>query len=204
MSSLPQVAQNAPPEERPALRLVAAGPRINARIQAFIDARWAAVGKIGQAPLSDRLVFRKVLGVRRVSGGYAANLQYVYHGRQPEPYTVEGYVTGYDDGPLTGESYARSCTCPDFEKKRGPARDDLRGEARCCKHMILFQVLAGTWRGRLPRGGILGMAYPAPPPAPEPPFTEEQAAVLAAPGRKSNYREGSKAGYRMGKQAGGQ
>ena len=63
--------------------------------------------------------------------------------------------------------------------------------------MILFQVLAGTWRGRLPWGGILGTAYPAP----EPPFTEAQAAVLAAPGRKSNYQEGSKAGYRMGRKS---
>lgn len=125
--------------------------------------------------------------------GYAVNLQFVYHGRQPEPYIVEGYVTGYDDGPLTGQSHARSCTCPDFTKRRGPSRDLLHGEGRCCKHMILFRLLACTWQGRMPWGGILGMAFPAP--APRPVLSEAEAAAAVAPGRKSNYQPGRVSGH---------
>ena len=157
MSSVPQMAppskRRAPPSasRRPRRRPLAPRPR--------------PPRQVGQAPLPERLVCRQVLGVARASFGYAVNLRFAYRGTQPEPYIVEGYVTGYDDGPLTGEAHARSCSCPDFEKRRGPARDQLRGEERCCKHMVLFLLLASLARahalGRHPRHGL-----PARPPRP--------------------------------------
>ena len=63
----------------------------------------------------------EMLGVRRIAHGYAINLRYTYYGRQPAPYVVEGCTWGYDDGPLSRRKFvgARSCSCPDFQKRRG-------------------------------------------------------------------------------------
>ena len=143
-------------------RLTGRPAQLNAQLAAVLSSRWAC-GARGTAPLPQWFFFSELLGVRRIPFGYALNLRYVYYGRQAAPYIVEGVATGFEDGPLTGESYARSCTCPDFTKRRGEGRDALRGEARCCKHMILFMLLARTWQGKRPWLGVFTPAQFLPP-----------------------------------------
>jgi hypothetical protein len=143
-------------------RLTGKPAQLNAKLAAVLSYRWARGGR-GAAPLPQWFFFSELLGVRRIHFGYAVNLRYRYYGTQPEPYIVEGYATGYEDGPLTGEGWARSCTCPDFQKRRGEARDGLRGEARCCKHMILFLLLARTWARKRPWMGVFTPAEFVPP-----------------------------------------
>jgi len=148
MKSVPEYL----PVPNPA-RLTGQHPQLNSLLSEILAARWIA-GARGTAPEPRSFFFTELLGVRRIAFGYAINLRYVYHGRQDVPYVVEGCTWGYDDGPLSGECWARSCTCPDFQKRRGSGRDKLRGEARCCKHMILFLLLARTWSGRRPWMGV--------------------------------------------------
>jgi hypothetical protein len=133
-------------------------PSHNARVTGFLAYRQSQLAAQGQrviVAIPERMAFRSLLGARRLSFGYALNLEYVYYSPQGGEYVITGAIEGYDDGRLTGEAYARSCTCPDFQKRRGAGRDQLQGEARCCKHMRLLLAMAHLWQGQLPWvGGV--------------------------------------------------
>ena len=169
----PQWAALPPVPSRP-LRV----PSHNARVAAFLAFRQsqsAAQGRQLIVAEPHRMAFRSLLGARRVPYGYALNLEYVYQSpRLPRSgevsasprggcaYVIIGHVWGYEDGPLTGKGYARSCTCPDFQKRQGVARDQIQGEERCCKHMRLFLALAHLWQGQIPWVGVVPAYYQKP------------------------------------------
>jgi len=125
-------------------------PALNARLADQVCRHWAGRQDASAAPQPQRLVFRELLGVRRTAHGYGLNLQFVYHSQRGADYVLEGVCVGYEDGALSGLGRARSCTCPDFTKRRGSGREKLRSEARCCKHMLLMEWLISTWEGRWP------------------------------------------------------
>ena len=133
-------------------------PNHNARVGGFLAYRQAQLAARGERVVvaePRRFVFRSLIGARRVPFGYALNLEFVYHSPSGRDYVVTGFALGEDDGLLTGEGHARACSCPDFQKRQGPGRDQLRGEARCCKHMRLFLTVVHLWKGQLPWiGGI--------------------------------------------------
>ena len=138
-------------------------PSHNARVRGYLAYRQTQLAAQGQRVIvaePERMAFRALLGARHVPHtadlrGYALNLEYVYQSPRGGEYVITGYVWGFGDGPLTGDGYARSCTCPDFQKRRGPARDQVHGEERCCKHMRLFLAIAHLWQGQWPWiGGI--------------------------------------------------
>ena len=141
-------------------------PSFNARLAGFLAFRQSQMAAQGQRVIvaePQRMAFRSLLGARRVEFGFALNLEYVYQSPRGGEYVVTGFVTGYEDGRLTGEAWARGCTCPDFQKRRGPARDQILGEERCCKHMRLFLAMAHLWQGQIPWiGGVPAQhRYPA-------------------------------------------
>lgn len=133
-------------------------PGHNARVNGFLSYRQAQAAAQGSRLIvaePHRLAFRSLLGARRIPYGFALNLEYAYHSPTGREYVLTGFAMGYDDGILTGEGYARECSCPDFQKRRGPGRDQVRGEDRCCKHMRLFLAVMYLWQGQLPWiGGI--------------------------------------------------
>ncbi len=133
-------------------------PNHNARVGGFLAYRQAQLAARGERIVvaePRRFVFRSLIGARRVPYGYALNLEFVYHSPSGRDYVITGFALGEDDGLLTGEGHARACSCPDFQKRQGPARDQLRGEERCCKHMRLFLAVVHLWKGQLPWiGGI--------------------------------------------------
>lgn len=143
------------------------GSSLNARLSSLLTARQAQLAARGErvsVAEPQRLAFRSLLGARRVAHqldlhGYALNLEFAYQSPSGAEYVLSGIVTGFADGPLTGEGWARECSCPDFQKRRGAGRDKLRGEARCCKHMRLFLLLASQWRGELPWVGAVPRFY---------------------------------------------
>ena len=127
---------------------------LNARVNGFLAYRQSQLAAQGQPVTvaeSSRLAFRSLLGVRAVPFGFALNMEFVYQSPRAGglAYVLTGYTTGYDDGRLTGHAWARECSCPDFQKRRGPARDQLAGDTRCCKHMRLFLALAYLWQGQI-------------------------------------------------------
>ena len=128
-------------------------PAHNARVNGFLSYRQSQLAARGERLIvaePHRFVFRSLIGARRVEFGYALNLEYVYHSPSGRDYVITGFATGHGDGLLTGEGYARACTCPDFQKRQGPGRDQIQGEARCCKHMRLFLAVVHLWAGQLP------------------------------------------------------
>ena len=134
---------------------------------AAIQAQHQARGERFTVAIASRLAFRSLLGARPVALaadplGYALNMEYVYYSPSGGEYIVEGFATGFGDGPLTGNGWARSCSCPDFLKRRGPAVGQLRGDARCCKHMRLLLLLISQWRGELPWVGRVPAYYQSP------------------------------------------
>ena len=142
----PQWSGLAPVPSRP-LRV----PAHNARVAGYLAHRQAKFAALGQRiPVAEphRLLFRSLLGARRIQNGFALNLEFVYHSPRGIEYVLTGFVTGYDDGCLTGTGWARECSCPDFQKRQGAARDQIIGEERCCKHMRLFLAVAHSWRGQ--------------------------------------------------------
>lgn len=149
----PQHSEFAPIPSRP-VRV----PCHNARVRGFLAYRQAQFEARGERLIvaePHRLAFRSLIGARRVPNGYALNLEYAYYSPSGRVYVLTGFALGNDDGPLTGEAYARECSCPDFQKRRGEARDQIRGEARCCKHMRLFLAVVHLWQGQLPWiGGV--------------------------------------------------
>jgi len=133
-------------------------PSHNARVAGFLASRLSQQAGQGRpVTVADprRMSFRALLGARHIAYGFALNMSYVYYSPRGCSYVITGYATGYTDGRLTGAGYARDCTCPDFEKRRGPARDQIHGEERCCKHMRLFLAMVYLWQGQMPWiGGI--------------------------------------------------
>ena len=134
-------------------------PTLNNRLSALAQSAWVQSYAAGESGIGFaepvRLAFRSLLGSVEVPGGYALNLEYVYSSPRGCQYVVTGVAWGEASGPLTGRGWARACTCPDFTKKRGPARDQISGPARCCKHMRLLVLLIGQWQGCLPwMGGV--------------------------------------------------
>ena len=153
----PQWASLPPVPSRPA-RV----PSHNARVAAFLALRQsqsAAQGRQLIVAEPQRMAFRSLLGVRSVPYGYALNMEYAYQSPRGCAYVIVGHIWGYEDGPLTGKGYARSCTCPDFQKRQGAARDQIYGEERCCKHMRLFLALAHLWQGQIPWVGAIPAYY---------------------------------------------
>jgi len=140
-------------------------PSHNARISGFLAFRQAAQSVLGKS-LSvaepRRLVFRSVLGVRQTEEGFAINLEFVYHSDRGCSYDVTGFAVGCEAGRLSGEGWARACTCPDFQKRHGPGRDQLQGEARCCKHMRLLLAVIESWQGQAPWIGGVPAEYQLP------------------------------------------
>jgi len=145
-------------------------PTLNIRLAQRLALRQAAhemMGQYAEVAEPHRLAFRSLLGARRVqlsetSKGYALNMEFAYRSPRGCVYVVTGVALGQEDGPLTGEGWARGCSCPDFGKRRGPGRDSLRGEARCCKHMRLLLALISEWRGSLPWVGCASRHYQKP------------------------------------------
>jgi len=126
-------------------------PGHNARVASYLAHRQAKFAALGQRIVvaePHRLLFRSLLGARRVDYGFALNLEFVYRSPRGIEYVLTGYVCGYEDGRLTGTGWARECSCPDFQKRRGAARDQIVGEERCCKHMRLFLAVAHLWEGQ--------------------------------------------------------
>ena len=147
----------------PSLGHTLRAPSLNVRLACLIANRQAQLAARGQRVIvaePHRLAFRSLLGVRRVGHeldlhGYALNMEFTYRSPSGKVYILSGVAKGFADGPLTGQGWARECSCPDFQKRRGPARDSLRGEERCCKHMRLFLAVMHLWQGQLPWiGGI--------------------------------------------------
>ena len=151
----------------PSLGHTLRAPSLNARLACLISNRQAQLAARGQHVIvaePHRLAFRSLLGVRRVGHeldlhGYALNMEFTYRSPSGKVYILSGVAKGFADGPLTGQGWARECSCPDFQKRRGPARDSLRGEERCCKHMRLFLVLVSQWQGSLPWVGCVSRFY---------------------------------------------
>ena len=149
----PQYSEFLPVPSRP-VRV----PAHNARVNGFLAYRQSQIAARGERVIvaePRRLVFRSLLAARRVPNGYALNLKYVYHSPSGRDYVLTGFALGYDDGLVNGEGYARACSCSDFQKWQGPARDQLRGEERRCKHMRLSLAVVHLWAGQLPWiGGV--------------------------------------------------
>ena len=126
-------------------------PAHNARVNGFLSYRQAQAKAQGQSLIvaePHRLAFRSLIGARRIPFGYALNLEYAYYSPSGRIYTLTGFATGHDDGRLTGEAYARECSCPDFQKRRGPARDQVRGEVRCCMPSALLRISICAYSSR--------------------------------------------------------
>lgn len=153
----PQCTSRLPIPSRP-IRV----PSHNARISGFLAFRQAAQSVLGKS-LSvaepRRLVFRSLLGARHTAEGFALNMEFAYHSERGCSYIVTGFAVGCEAGRLSGEGWARSCSCPDFQKRRGPAVSQLQGEARCCKHMRLLLAVMESWQGQAPWMGGISAEY---------------------------------------------
>ena len=162
LGARPQWGSLLPLPSRPAR-----APSHNARVRGFLRYRLSQLAHQGQQATvaePERMAFRSLLGARHYAhsldlNGYALNLEYAYQSPRGPIYVITGTANGFADGPLTGTGWARACTCPDFEKRRGPAREQLAGEARCCKHMRLFLAIVHLWQGQRPWVGCVPAAY---------------------------------------------
>lgn len=137
-------------------------PGHNARVGGYLAYRQSQLAAQGHRIVvaePRRLLFRSLLGARRVQNGFALNLEFVYRSPRGIEYVLTGYVCGYEDGRLTGTGWARECSCPDFQKRRGAARDQIVGEERCCMPSALLRIsicaCSSRWRicGRASRLG---------------------------------------------------
>ena len=86
------------------------------------------------------LKFTEVIGVKGVpQGGGWVNCSYSYRKPSGTFYVLEAAVQINECLEQTGISYVRCCTCPDYGKRRGPARQSSR--QRHCKHMRALQIV---------------------------------------------------------------
>jgi hypothetical protein len=84
--------------------------------------------------------FVEVIGLKGLpQGGGWVNCAYSYRKPSGKFYALEAAVQINEFLERTGVCYVRCCTCPDYGKRRGPARQQSR--QRFCKHMKALQIV---------------------------------------------------------------
>lgn len=96
-------------------------------------------------------------------GGVWLDCRYSYTKPNGSVYVLAAAIHLGADGEKTGRCFLRSCSCPDFGKRRGPASPKSR--ERFCKHLLaLREMLECGVGGEIP-GLIRSLAAPVSSPA---------------------------------------
>lgn len=105
------------------------------------------------------LRFSRLLGMRGLEGGGCwLNLEFQYRKPGGMTYVLEAACSFTPEARFTGQSFVRSCSCPDGEAR---ARKGAKGAARMCKHMVALAArVAASALHECPMAGLPKEAAP--------------------------------------------